>query len=111
MAAFAQFGSDLDAATQQLLNRGARLTELMKQPQYSPLTNAEIVCVIYAGTNGYLDKVAVKDVGRFEAGLLKHLRNNRADVLEWLTKEDPKIKGDAEAKLKAAIDEFAKDFA
>ena len=111
MAAFAQFGSDLDAATQQLLNRGARLTELMKQPQYSPLTNAEIVCVIYAGTNGYLDKVAVKDVGRFEAGLLKHLRNNRADVLEWLTKDDPKIKGDAEAKLKAAIDEFAKDFA
>ena len=111
MAAFAQFGSDLDAATQQLLNRGARLTELMKQPQYSPLTNAEIVCVIYAGTNGYLDKVAVKDVGRFEAGLLKHLRNNRADILEWLTKDDPKIKGDAEAKLKAAIDEFAKDFA
>ena len=54
MAAFAQFGSDLDAATQQLLNRGARLTELMKQPQYSPLTNAEIVCVIYAGTKGYL---------------------------------------------------------
>jgi len=111
MAAFAQFGSDLDAATQQLLNRGARLTELMKQPQYSPLTNAEIVCVIYAGTNGYLDKVAVKDVGRFEAGLLKHLRNNRADILEWLTKDDPKIKGDAGAKLKAAIDEFAKDFA
>ncbi len=111
MAAFAQFGSDLDAATQQLLNRGARLTELMKQPQYSPLTNAEIVCVIYAGTNGYLDKVAVKDVGRFEAGLLKHLRNNRADILEWLTKDDPKLKADAEAKLKAAIDEFAKDFA
>ena len=111
MAAFAQFGSDLDAATQQLLNRGARLTELMKQPQYSPLTNAEIVCVIYAGTNGYLDKIAVKDVGRFEAGLLKHLRNNRADILEWLTKDDPKIKGDAGAKLKAAIDEFAKDFA
>jgi len=111
MAAFAQFGSDLDASTQQLLNRGARLTELMKQPQYSPLSNAEIVCVIYAGTNGYLDKVAVKDVGRFEAGLLKHLRNTRADVLEWLTKEDPKIKGDAEAKLKGAIDEFAKDFA
>ena len=70
MAAFAQFGSDLDAATQQLLNRGARLTELMKQPQYSPLTNAEIVCVIFAGTNGYLDKIAVSDVSRFEAGLL-----------------------------------------
>ncbi|WP_377508395.1 F0F1 ATP synthase subunit alpha [Octadecabacter sp. R77987] len=111
MAAFAQFGSDLDAATQQLLNRGARLTELMKQPQYSPLTNAEIVCVIYAGTKGYLDKIAVSDVGRFEAGLLKHLRNNAKDVLDMITKEDPKIKGDAEDKIKAAIDTFAADFA
>ena len=111
MAAFAQFGSDLDAATQQLLNRGARLTELMKQAQYSPLTNAEIVCVIYAGTKGYLDKISVKDVGRFEAGLLNHLRNSAKDVLDMITKEDPKIKGDAEAKIKAAIDTFAADFA
>jgi F-type H+/Na+-transporting ATPase subunit alpha len=111
MAAFAQFGSDLDAATQQLLNRGARLTELMKQPQYSPLTNAEIVCVIYAGTKGYLDKIAVKDVGRFEAGLLKYLRTTGKDVLDMITKEDPKIKGDAEAKIKAALDAFAADFA
>jgi len=111
MAAFAQFGSDLDASTQQLLNRGARLTELMKQPQYSPLSNAEIVCVIYAGTKGYLDKIAVKDVGRFEAGLLKHLRTNGKAVLEMITKEDPKIKGEAEDKIKAAIDAFAKDFA
>ncbi len=111
MAAFAQFGSDLDAATQQLLNRGARLTELMKQPQYAPLTNAEIVCVIYAGTHGYLDAVDVKDVGRFEAGLLKHLRTNASDVLEMITKDDPKIKGDAEAKIKAALDAFAADFA
>ena len=111
MAAFAQFGSDLDAATQQLLNRGARLTELMKQPQYAPLTNAEIVCVIYAGTKGYLDKIDVKQVGRFEAGLLKHLRTNASDVLEMITKEDPKIKGDAEAKIKAALDAFAADFA
>ena len=111
MAAFAQFGSDLDAATQRLLNRGARLTELMKQPQYSPLTNAEIVCVIFAGTKGFLDNIAVRDVGRFEAGLLKHLRTNRKDILEWITKEDPKIKGDAEEKLRAAIAEFAKTFA
>ena len=111
MAAFAQFGSDLDAATQQLLNRGARLTELMKQAQYSPLTNAEIVCVIYAGTKGYLDTIDVKDVGRFEAGLLKHLRTNASDVLDMITKEDPKIKGDAEAKIKAALDAFAADFA
>ncbi len=111
MAAFAQFGSDLDASTQKLLNRGARLTELMKQPQYSPLTNAEIVAVIFAGTNGFLDAVPVKEVGRFEKGLLAYLRSTRKDVLEWLTKEDPKIKGDAEKKLKDAIAEFAKTFA
>jgi len=111
MAAFAQFGSDLDAATQQLLNRGARLTELMKQPQYSPLTNAEIVAVIFAGVNGYLDKIPVNKVGAFEEGLLNHLRNSRRDILDWITAEDPKIKGDAEDKLKSAIDEFAKDFA
>ncbi len=111
MAAFAQFGSDLDAATQQLLNRGARLTELMKQPQYSPLTNAEIVCVIYAGTNGYLDKLPVSDVGRFEKGLLAHMRANASDVLDMITKEDPKIKGEAEDKIKAALDAFAADFA
>jgi F-type H+-transporting ATPase subunit alpha len=111
MAAFAQFGSDLDAATQQLLNRGARLTELMKQPQYSPLTNAEIVCLIFAGTNGYLDKVAVNQVGRYEAGLLAHLRGKHADLLDYITKVDPKVKGEAEQKIRAALDEFAADFA
>ena len=110
MAAFAQFGSDLDAATQRLLNRGARLTELMKQPQYSPLTNAEIVCVIFAGTNGFLDKLAVSDVGRFEKGLLNHMHSKHSDVMDWITNEDPKIKGDAADKLKAAIEDFAKDF-
>ena len=83
----------------------------MKQPQYSPLTNAEIVCVIYAGTKGYLDKIAVKDVGRFEAGLLKHLRTKNADLLDYITKQDPKIKGEAEDKIKAALDAFAADFA
>jgi len=111
MAAFAQFGSDLDAATQALLNRGARLTELMKQPQYSPLTNAEIVCVIFAGTKGFLDKIEVGDVGRFEAGLLAHLRGKHQDMLDWITNEDPKIKGDAEDRVRGAIDEFAADFA
>ena len=111
MAAFAQFGSDLDAATQQLLNRGARLTELMKQPQYSPLTNAEIVCVIFAGTKGYLDKIALKDVSRFEHGMLAHLRGKHADLLEWITVEDPKIKGEAEDKIRAVLDAFATDFA
>jgi F-type H+-transporting ATPase subunit alpha len=111
MAAFAQFGSDLDAATQQLLARGARLTELMKQPQYSPLTNAEIVCVIYAGTNGYLDKVDLKEVGRFEQGLLNHLRTNCADLLADITDNDRKVKGELEDKVKAALDAFAADFA
>ncbi len=111
MAAFAQFGSDLDASTQRLLNRGARLTELMKQGQYSPMTNAEIVCVIFAGTQGYLDKVAVKDVGRFEKGLLAHLRGRHKALLDDITNNDRKVKGDLEQKIRAALDEFAKDFA
>jgi F-type H+-transporting ATPase subunit alpha len=111
MAAFAQFGSDLDASTQALLNRGARLTELMKQPQYAPLTNAEIVCVIYAGTKGYLDKIPVNQVGRFEAGMLNHLRTRRRDVLDMITTQDPKIAGEAEQAIRSALDEFARDFA
>ena len=67
--------------------------------------------IIFAGTKGYLDNLAVKDVGRFEAGLLKHLRTNRKDLLDWITKEDPKIKGEAEDKIRAALDDFAKTFA
>ena len=111
MAAFAQFGSDLDASTQALLNRGSRLTELMKQNQYSPMTNAEIVCVIYAGTNGYLDKIAVKDVSRFESGLLKHLRTAGKGLLEDITKNDRKVAGDLEKSIRAELDAFAKTFA
>ena len=111
MAAFAQFGSDLDAATQRLLNRGARLTELMKQPQYSPMTNAEIVCVIYAGTKGYLDGIDVGTVGRFEQGLLAHLRGKHQDLLDDITNNDRKVKGELEDKIKAALDEYAADFA
>jgi F-type H+-transporting ATPase subunit alpha len=111
MAAFAQFGSDLDAATQKLLNRGARLTELMKQPQYSPLTNAEIVLVIFAGVNGYLDKIPVSDVGRFEEGLLRHVHSKHEDLLDWITNEDPKVKGDSADRIKAVVDEYAKGFA
>ncbi|MEM8754567.1 MAG: F0F1 ATP synthase subunit alpha, partial [Pseudomonadota bacterium] len=111
MAAFAQFGSDLDAATQKLLNRGARLVELLKQPQYSPLTNAEQVCVIYCGTQGYLDSVAVGDVTRFEAGLLSHLRGKHEALLDEIRENDQKIAGEIETKIKAAIDEFAGSFA
>ena len=111
MAAFAQFGSDLDAATQQLLNRGARLTELLKQPQYSPLTNEEQVCVIYAGVKGYLDKLPVNKVGAFEQGLLAHMRSTGAAVLDEIRTNDQKIAGEIEDKLKAEIDAFSKTFA
>ncbi|MDB6180003.1 F0F1 ATP synthase subunit alpha [Paracoccus fistulariae] len=108
MAAFAQFGSDLDAATQRLLNRGARLTELMKQPQYQPLTNAEIVIVIYAGTKGYIDDVPVAKVVEWEHGLLQFLRNQKADLLDDMTKNDRKVAGDLEDAIKAALDEYSK---
>ncbi len=110
MAAFAQFGSDLDATTQRLLNRGARLTELLKQPQFSPLKVEEQVVVIYAGVNGYLDTIAVKDVQRFEAELLRYMRGEHKDVLDSIRdqKEISKETGD---KLKAAVDKFAKAFA
>ena len=110
MAAFAQFGSDLDASTQQLLNRGARLTELMKQAQYSPLSNAEIVCTIYAGTKGYLDNIKVADVGRYETGLVAHLRSNNSELLNDITNNDRKVKGELEDSIKAALDAFSKDF-
>ena len=111
MAAFAQFGSDLDASTQQLLARGARLTEIMKQPQYAPLTNAEIVCIIFAGTSGYLDKVGLKDVARWEAGFLKHLRTKGAALLADITLKDRKVAGDLEKAIRAELDAFTKDFA
>lgn len=111
MAAFAQFGSDLDAATQRLLNRGVRLTELMKQAQYSPLTNAEIVMVIFAGTKGYLDKIDVKEVSRFEKGMLAFLRNQKKELLDDITANDRKVKGELEEKIRAALDEFAASFA
>src|SRR6201986_3568405 len=84
MAAFAQFGSDLDATTQRLLNRGSRLTELLKQPQFSPLKMEEQVCVIWAGTNGYLDPLPVSKVRAFEDGLLSLLRGKNADILNTI---------------------------
>jgi F-type H+-transporting ATPase subunit alpha len=110
MAAFAQFGSDLDASTQALLNRGARLTELLKQPQYSPLTTAEQVIVIYAGTMGFLDNIEVKDVVRFEAGLLKHLRNNSQNLLVDISKNDRKVDGELEDSIKLELDKYCSDF-
>jgi len=110
MAAFAQFGSDLDAATQRLLNRGSRLTELLKQKQFSPLKVEEQVVVIYAGVNGYLDKLPVSDVGRFEDEFLRSVRANNAEILDAIRTE--KAVSDAtEGKLKAAVESFAKAFA
>lgn len=110
MAAFAQFGSDLDAATQRLLNRGSRLTELLKQPQFSPLKVEEQVAVIFAGVNGYLDKLAINQVGKFEHGLLSHMRSAGKDVLDGIRKEKA-LSDDLRARLKAEIDAFAKTFA
>ena len=110
MAAFAQFGSDLDAATQRLLNRGSRLTELLKQPQFSPLKTEEQVAVIFAGVNGYLDKLALNQVSKFEQGLLSHMRNAGKAVLDAIRKEKA-LSDDLRAKLKAEIDNFAKTFA
>ncbi|MDX8531671.1 F0F1 ATP synthase subunit alpha [Mesorhizobium sp. VK25A] len=110
MAAFAQFGSDLDAATQRLLNRGSRLTELLKQPQFSPLKTEEQVAVIFAGVNGYLDKLPLNQVGKFEHGLLSHMRSAGKDVLDGIRKEKA-LSDDLRAKLKAEIDAFAKTFA
>jgi len=109
MAAFAQFGSDLDASTQRLLARGARLTELLKQPQFSPMPVEEQVVSIYAGVRGYLDKVAVSDIGRFEAELLRSLRAKNADLLAEI-RSAKQITPDTESRLKAALDALAGTF-
>jgi F-type H+-transporting ATPase subunit alpha len=110
MAAFAQFGSDLDATTQRLLNRGARLTELLKQSQFSPLKMEEQVVVIYAGVNGYLDPLPVDRARDFEKGLLTLLRTQHADILEDIRKSGDLTDATA-GKLKAAVDGYAKTFA
>ena len=110
MAAFAKFGSDLDATTQRMLARGARLTELLKQPQYAPQQVEEQVCVIYAGTRGYLDGIAVGDVSRYEAELLSFLHSKHQGLLDAIrTKKE--LKADLEADLKSALDAFTKTFA
>src|ERR1700723_399781 len=110
MAAFAQFGSDLDATTQRLLSRGSRLTELLKQPQFSPLKMEEQVCVIYAGVNGYLDPLPLNRVRAFEDGLLSTLRTQHTDTLNTI--RDSRDLDDATAgKLKGVVENYAKTFA
>jgi F-type H+-transporting ATPase subunit alpha len=110
MAAFAQFGSDLDATTQQLLARGARLTELLKQAQFSPLKIEEQVCVIYAGVNGYLDPLPLNRVKPFEDGLLALLRSKHTDLLETIRASKDLSEGSA-AALKSIVSTYAKSFA
>jgi len=116
MAAFAKFGSDLDAATQRQLNRGARLTQLLKQPQYSPLQTEEQVVVVYAGTRGYLDKIATDQVVRFEAELLRHIRADKQDLLADIRgqkdiSKNGKDGGKIEDAIKATLEAFTKTFA
>ena len=110
MAAFAQFGSDLDASTQRLLNRGARLTELLKQPQFSPMPFEEQTVSIFAGTNGYLDAIPVDAVTRYEGEMLSFMRSEHADVLKDI-RESQKFEGEVADRTRAALDAFAKQFA
>ena len=110
MAAFAQFGSDLDASTQRLLNRGARLTELLKQPQFSPMPVEEQVVSIFSGVNGFLDGVATDAVTRFESALLSHMRSDHADVLTKI-RETKTLDDETASQLKSIIGDFAKTFA
>ncbi len=110
MAAFAQFGSDLDASTQKLLNRGARLTELLKQPQFSPMPFEEQTVSIFAGTNGYLDDVAVDRVTEYETQMLSFMRHEHADILKDI-RETKKFEGDIKDRTVKALDAFAKQFA
>jgi F-type H+-transporting ATPase subunit alpha len=110
MAAFAQFASDMDASTRQLLERGARLTELLKQPQYAPMLVEEQVAVIFSGVKGYLDNIAIADIGRFEAGLLDTLRGSGKDILAAI-RDEKAISDKTEEKLHAAIGAYAKSFA
>ncbi|MGL3820097.1 F0F1 ATP synthase subunit alpha [Sphingopyxis sp. R3-92] len=110
MEAFAQFGSDLDASTQKLLNRGARLTQLLKQAQFQPMAFEEQTASIFAGTNGYLDNVATTDVNRYEQAMLAYLRSDHADVLKTI-RDTKDLGDDAKKGLVAALDAFAKIFA
>jgi len=109
MAAFAQFASDLDASTQQLLARGSRLTELLKQPQYSPVPVEEQVVAIFAGTNGYLDRIELNRVGAFEGQLLTELKAKAPDILGAI-RDDREIKPETDKKLRAFLDGFSKSF-
>ena len=110
MEAFAQFASDLDASTQKLLARGARLTQLLKQPQYTPFPIEEQVLSIYAGTNGYLDDLPVDQVNEYEAQMLNDARANATDILETI-REQKKLDDDLKASMDKYLEKFTAQFA
>ncbi|HEX2151205.1 MAG TPA: F0F1 ATP synthase subunit alpha, partial [Stellaceae bacterium] len=110
MAAFSQFASDLDAATQRLLARGSRLTEMLKQPQFSPVPVEEQVVSIFAGTRGYLDRIPVSEVGRFEQLMLSDLRARQPELLDAIRSQG-EITDATDKALTAFLDDFARTFA
>jgi len=110
LAAFAQFGSDLDKATQAQLARGRRLQELLKQPQYAPISVEKQIAIIFAGTNGYLDNIAVNKVGEFERRLYEYLDVSRAELLQEIARKR-KLDDDLVQKLRATLEEFSAQFA
>jgi F-type H+-transporting ATPase subunit alpha len=105
LAAFAQFGSDLDKATQDQLNRGQRMQEILKQPQYSPMSLEDLVVVLYAGTNGYADKVQVERIKAWEVALLRYLNNTYPEVGKSIAENKSIIK-ENETLLRQALDSF-----
>ena len=109
MAAFAQFGSDLDASTQQLLNRGSKLTELLKQKQYSPMTVAQQVISVFCGVKGYLDDVELKDIAEFENKILEQCKSEKPEILEAISKSG-KLEDDTEKSLIEVITQLKKNF-
>ena len=109
MAAFAQFGSDLDASTQKLLNRGSKLTELLKQKQYSPMTVAEQVISVYCGVKGYLDEIELKDVSSFETQILEKCKSENPEILASILSSG-KLEEDTEKLLIEVITQLKKNF-
>lgn len=109
VAAFAKFGSDLDPATQQQLNRGVRLYELLKQPQYKPLEAEEMIIILFAGVRGYLDRVAVTAVGAYEKAWLAHVKSSHPDIMAEIISAQ-EISKDLEAKMRKVCDEFTTTF-
>ena len=109
MAAFAQFGSDLDASTQKLLNRGSKLTELLKQRQYSPMTVAEQVISVFCGVRGHLDDIEQKDIANFETKIIEKCKSEKPEILEAISKSG-KLEEDTENLLVETIKELKQNF-